>query len=344
MTEARERFLAALRRELGDATPVWFMRQAGRSLPPYRELRRRWGLLEIVHRPELCSEVTCLPVELLGVDAAVLFADIMLPLEGMGVRFEIRENYGPVVPDPIRTAAQVERLRGTDPHESVPYLLEAIRQTRERLGQRAGLVGFGPSPFTLACYLIEGGASRDYPMVRALMHAEPQVFGDLMARLTTSLTDYLLAQGEAGVDAVQVFDSWVGVLDAASFRRHLLPHLRRLFVGLQGRVPAIYFSTGSGHLLEAIADTGAPGISVDWRLPLSTAWEAVGHDRLLQGNLDPAAVLAPWEALRELTEDVLRQAGRRPGHIFNLGHGVLPQSDPDQLRRLVDLVHSSTAS
>lgn len=320
------------------------MRQAGRSLPPYRELRRRWGLLEIVHQPELCSEVTCLPVDLLGVDAAVVFADIMLPLEGMGVAFEIREDYGPLVPEPIRSGSQVDRLRALDPRESVPFLLEAIRITRGRLGERAGLMGFGPSPFTLACYLIEGGASRDYPLVRALIHAEPRVFDSLMDRLTSSLSDYLLAQADAGADAVQVFDSWVGVLDATSFREHLLPHLRRLFGNLAGRVPALYFSTGSGHLLPEIAATGAPGVSVDWRLPLRSAWEAIGFDRVLQGNLDPAAVLAPWERLRDLTGEVLRQADGRPGHVFNLGHGVLPQSDPDQLRRLVELVHGSTAS
>ncbi len=333
------RLLAATRREEVDATPVWFMRQAGRSLPPYRELRRRWGLMEMVHQPELCAEVTCLPVELLGVDAAVLYADIMLPLEGMGVPFEIREEVGPVVENPIRTRSQVESLRTLGAAEAYPFLLEGIRLARQRLAGEAALIGFGPSPFTLACYLVEGRGSRDYPRVRALLHSDPAMLGQLLETLTEVLAGYLLAQAGAGAQVLQVFDSWVGILDPASFREHLLPHLRRLFSSLRGSVPAIYFSTGSSHLLSEIAGTGAPGISVDWRVPLDQAWEVVGADRFLQGNLDPAAVLAPWDRLRPLAEDVLARAGGRRGHIFNLGHGVLPDTEPDQLRRLVDLVH-----
>ncbi len=339
MKGGRARLLGAVRRERVDVTPVWFMRQAGRSLPRYRELRRRWGLMEMVHQPELCAEVTCMPVDLLGVDAAVLFADIMLPLEGMGVPFELREEVGPWVGDPIRSAQQVRALRRPAVEEAYPFLLEGIRIARERLGERAGLIGFGPSPFTLACYLVEGHGSRDYPALRGLLRAEPELFSQLLGTLTVHLGDYLVAQAEAGCEVVQVFDSWVGVLDERAFREHLLPHLRDLFARLQGRVPAIYFSTASSHLLPVFADLGAQGVSVDWRVPLDTAWDLVGAEHCLQGNLDPAALLAPWERLRPLAEDVLARARGRRGHVFNLGHGVLPDTDPAQLRRLVELVH-----
>ena len=339
MSVGRARLLAAVRREQVDATPVWFMRQAGRSLPQYRELRRRWGLMEMVHQPELCAEVTCMPVELLGLDAAVLFADIMLPLEGMGVPFEVREEVGPWVNDPVRSAAQVRALRSPAVGEAYPFLLEGIRIARERLGERAGLIGFGPSPFTLACYLVEGHGSRDYPALRGLLRGEPELLAQLLGTLTDHLGDYLLAQAEAGCEVVQVFDSWVGVLDERAFREHLLPHLRRLFDRLRGRVPAIYFSTASTHLLPAFSDLGAAGISVDWRVPLDTAWDTVGADHFLQGNLDPAALLAPWERLRPLAADVLARARGRRGHVFNLGHGVLPETEPAQLRRLVEYVH-----
>jgi len=336
------RLLAAARRESVDATPVWFMRQAGRSLPGYRALRQRLSLLEMVRQPELCAEVTCMPVDLLGVDAAVLFADIMLPLEGMGVPFEIQEGVGPVVTDPIRSRAQVERIRMVAAEEATPYLFSAIRIARQRLGERAALIGFAASPFTLACYLVEGRGSRDYPHVRALMHGEPRLWHQLMATLTEILSGYLRAQVAAGAQLVQVFDSWVGVLDAAAFRGHVAPHLGRLFQALAESAPALYFSTSSSHLLAEIAATGTPGVSVDWRLPLDRAWATVGHDRFIQGNLDPALVLCPWPVLRPAAETVLNQANGRPGHIFNLGHGVLPDSDPEQLQRLVNLVHSFT--
>jgi len=333
------RLLAASRREPVDATPVWFMRQAGRSLPEYRSLRQRLSLLEMVHQPELCAQVTCMPVDLLEVDAAVLFADIMLPLEGMGIEFEIQEGVGPVVGDPIRSRAQVERIQVVTAEEATPYLFAALRIARERLGDRAALIGFAASPFTLACYLVEGRGSRDYPHVRALMHGEPGLWHQLMATLTEVISRYLLAQARAGAQLLQVFDSWAGVLDASAFKDQVAPYLRRLFSTLASSAPAIYFSTGSAHLLEEIAATGAPGVSVDWRLPLDQAWGAVGRDRFIQGNLDPALLLCPWPVLKPAAEAVLRQAGGRPGHIFNLGHGVLPDSDPDQLRRLVDLVH-----
>ena len=340
MNSAAARLLAATHRESVDATPVWFMRQAGRSLPEYRALRQGLSLLEMVRRPELCAEVTCMPVDLLGVDAAVLFADIMLPLEGMGIPFEIQEGVGPVVGEPIRSRAQVERIRVVAAEEATPYLFKAIRLARAQLGERAALIGFAAAPFTLACYLVEGRGSRDYPHVRALMHDQPELWHQLMATLTEVLSRYLMAQAQAGAQLVQVFDSWVGVLSAVAFQRHVAPHLARLFSELAPRVPALYFSTGSSHLLAEIAATGAPGVSLDWRLPLDRAWRQLGRDRFIQGNLDPALVLCSWDVLKPAAEAVLKQVGGRPGHIFNLGHGVLPDSDPDQLRRLVDLVHS----
>jgi uroporphyrinogen decarboxylase len=339
VTEGAERFLAATRRQATDATPIWFMRQAGRCLPQYRALRERFGFLELATNSELSAEVTCMPVDILGVDAAVVFADIMLPLQGMAVDFEIREGVGPVIGRPIRSEHQVRELRIVDAEEATPYLFPAIRSARERLGHRAALVGFGAAPFTLACYLVEGQGSRDYPHVRALIHSEPQLWHRLMSTLTEVLVRYLTAQAQAGADVVQLFDSWVGVLDRATFVRHVAPHLQALIERLRPMLPVVYFSTASGHLLESVVATGPDGLSVDWRLPLGEAWELLGQQRFIQGNLDPAAVLAPWPVLEASAREVLREADHRPGHIFNLGHGVLPDSSPDQLRRLVELVH-----
>ncbi len=333
------RLLAAVRREPVDATPVWFMRQAGRSLAQYRALRERHSFLELALNPELCVEVTCLPVELLGVDGAVLFADIMLPLTGMGVDFEILEGSGPVIPDPIRTAGQVSRLRVLEAEEATPHLFPAISACRERLGERAALIGFGAAPFTLACYLVEGSASRDYPRVRTLMHSDPELWEALMSTLSEVLARYLESQARAGAQLLQLFDSWVGVLDQASFLRHVAPHVREIVLRLRQVAPVVYFSTGSAHLLPAIRDLGLDGVSLDWRVPLGRAWDTIGRDHFVQGNLDPAAVLAPWPALEAAARQVLDEAGGHLGHVFNLGHGVLPSSDPDQLRRLVDLVH-----
>ncbi|MHB1499752.1 MAG: uroporphyrinogen decarboxylase [Candidatus Dormibacteria bacterium] len=343
MRQSAQRLLAAVALLPADATPVWFMRQAGRSLPDYRALRQRLSLLEMVKDPAVCSQVTCMPVDLLGVDAAVLFADIMLPLEGMGVEFQILEGVGPVIPDPIRTAKQVDALRSIPAEEATPYLLAAIAESRRQLGDRAALIGFGPAPFTLACYLVEGRGSRDYPHVRALMHAEPELWARLMRKLTEVLTEYLLAQASAGAQLVQVFDSWAGVLDAGSYRLQVVPHLRRMFDALAGTVPAIYFSTGSTHLLDDIRDLPAPGVSVDWRLPLGDAWRRIGYKHCIQGNLDPALLLASAAALDAGTRAVLTQAGGRSGHIFNLGHGVLPDTDWGRLRELAAQVHQLTS-
>ncbi|MGH7639847.1 MAG: uroporphyrinogen decarboxylase [Candidatus Dormibacteria bacterium] len=339
MIPADSRLLRALRQEPVDATPVWFMRQAGRSLARYRELRDRFSFMELATNADLAAEITCLPVRSLGVDAAVIFADIMLPLLGMGVEFNLRDSVGPVVATPIRTKDQVRALRVVEAEEATPHLFESIRQVRRELSPEKAVIGFGAAPFTLACYLVDGQGSRDFPQTRALMRSDPSLWHTLMSTLTEVLGRYLRAQVEGGADAIHLFDSWAGVVDRASFEAPVGPHLRRLTGGLRPLAPVIYFSTASFHLLEAMADCGVDALSVDWRVAIGEVWRQFGADHSIQGNLDPATVLAPWPVLEREAMAVLAQVGGRSGHVFNLGHGVLPQSDPDQLRRLVDLVH-----
>jgi uroporphyrinogen decarboxylase len=341
-TTGRARFLAGCRGEPTDATPVWFMRQAGRCLADYRALRERYSILEIAKTPELAGRVALMPVEQLGVDGAVLFADIMLPLEGMGVSLEIQPELGPIVHHPIRTMADVERLRVVDPRESVPYVLETVRLLRAELGERAAVIGFSGAPFTLACYLVEGRPSRDYAQAKGLMYRQPDVWAALMEKLADQMTAYLRAQVEAGADVVQLFDSWVGALAPGDFARDVLPWSRRIFDGVRGPAPTIYFGTGAAGLLELMARAGSDLLSVDWRVPLDEAWARIGFDRGIQGNLDPIRPLAGWAAAEEGMRDVLARAAGRPGHVFNLGHGVMPETDPDVLRRLVDRVHEET--
>ncbi|HUY97521.1 MAG TPA: uroporphyrinogen decarboxylase [Verrucomicrobiae bacterium] len=337
------RLLDACAHRVPDATPVWFMRQAGRSLPEYRRLREAHDLLTLATTPELAAAVTLMPVETLGVDGAVLFADIMLPVAGMGLAFEIRPGVGPVVPDPIRSSGDVARLRIPDPREATPYVLETIRLARRALGDRAALIGFAGGPFTLACYCVEGRGARDFPRTRGLMHADPATFAALMTTLTETTVRYLAAQVESGCQVVQIFESWAGSLSAVDFDRHVVPHLARIVEALRDRVPTILFATGAPHLLEQLARVGSPGLSLDWRVPLDHAWATVGHDRFVQGNLDPAVCLAPWPVVRTAAHEVIARAGGRPGHIFNLGHGVDPATDPDVLRQLVEWVHSTAA-
>ncbi len=336
-----DRFVRACRREPVDATPVWFMRQAGRSFAAYRKLRERYGILELAKTPDLCAEVTLMPVRELGVDAAVLFADIVLPLEPMGVGLRIEPEVGPIIDRPIRSAADVAALLPFDPAE-VAFTLDAIRLVRRELDGRAGVIGFSGAPFTLACYLIEGRPSRDFAIAKAFMYREPAAWHDLMERLSTMVVAYLRAQVDAGADVVQLFDSWVGGLGPADYREFVQPHVRRIFAGLQG-VPAIHFGTGTAALLELLADAGGDVIGLDHRVSLADGWRRVGYDRGIQGNLDSARLLASWEATRAGALAVLEEAAGRPGHVFNLGHGVLPQTDTDLLRRLVDLVHEQTA-
>jgi uroporphyrinogen decarboxylase len=337
---SRERFLAACRGEPVDATPVWFMRQAGRSFSGYRKLRERYGILELAKTPELCAEVTLMPVRELGVDAAVMFADIMLPLEPMGVGLRIEPEVGPIIDRPIRSAADVKALRPFEP-SGVSFTLDAIRMVRAELGSTAGVIGFSGAPFTLACYLIEGRPSRDFATAKAFMYREPDAWHDLLERLSTMAAIYLQAQVEAGAEAVQLFDSWVGGLGPADYVTYVQPHVRRIFEAIT--VPAIHFGTGASALLELMADAGGDVIGVDHRMSLADAWSRLPAGRGVQGNLDSARLLAGWEATKAGATAVLAEAGGRSGHIFNLGHGVLSQTDPDLLRRLVDFVHERTS-
>ncbi len=333
-----DRFLKACRREPTDCTPVWFMRQAGRYQPEYRQLRKKHSLLEIAKTPELCAEVTLLPVRQLGVDAAILFSDIMLPLGPMGVRFQIQENVGPVIERPIREPKDVERLRPLELEEDLPSVLEAIRLLRQEL--EVPLIGFAGAPFTLASYLIEGGPSRAFLRTKALMYRHPGLWHRLLEKLTDSVAKFLKAQAQAGAQALQVFDSWVGCLSTLDYREYVQFHMRRLFAELKElEAPIIHFGVGTGELLELMKEAGGDVIGLDWRVEMDQAWASLGYDSAVQGNLDPAVLLGPWDVIERRALEVLEQAGGRPGHIFNLGHGVLPETPPDALKRLVELVH-----
>jgi uroporphyrinogen decarboxylase len=331
-------FLRAARREPAERVPIWLMRQAGRSLPEYRRIRERHRLVDIVADADLCAEVTLQPVRRLGVDAAVMFADIMLPLQGMGVDFELVEDVGPVIRRPIRSVDDVDRLRTPPAEESVPQVLAAVsRVARE---SPVPVICFSGAPFTLASYLIEGRPSRDFKLTKSFMYQEPVAFDRLLEKLATVATDYLRKQVGAGAGALQLFDSWVGALAPEDYEARVLPHSRSVFQGTADlEVPRIHFGTQTAGMLELLAAAGPDVVSLDWRVPLDAGWERVGSERGVQGNLDPAVLLGPAELVRERARDVLRRAGGRPGHIFNLGHGVLPETPLDNLLLLVETVH-----
>jgi uroporphyrinogen decarboxylase len=333
------RFLEAAMRQKVDVTPVWLMRQAGRSLPEYRKLRERYTLADIVAQPELCAEVTLQPVRRLGVDAAVMFADIMLPVRGMGVDFELVENVGPVIANPIRSVEDVERLRVPAGDEAAPQVITAVRHVVAH--SPVPVICFSGAPFTLASYLIEGRPSRTFEKVKAFMFSEPQAFDGLMQKLATTMTGYLRAQVAAGASALQIFDSWVGALAPDDYESRVAPHTRAIFEDLASLgVPRIHFGTGTAGLLELIAATGPDIVSLDWRVNLDEGWKRIGPDRGVQGNLDPAVLLGPADVVRSGTVDVLRRANGRLGHIFNLGHGVPPDASVENLQLLVETVHS----
>jgi uroporphyrinogen decarboxylase len=333
------RFLAAARRQPVDTTPVWLMRQAGRSLPEYRALRERYSLLDIVAEPDLCAEVTLQPVRRLGVDAAVMFADIMLPLRGMGVDFDLVEGVGPVIADPLRRREDVDRLRVPDGEEAAPQVVTAVRRVVAE--SPVPVVCFAGAPFTLASYLLEGRPSRDFSLTKRFMYSEPEAFERLLGKLAATMSGYLAAQVRAGAGAVQLFDSWVGALAPEDYESRVAPHTRAVFDAIEPLgVPRIHFGTGTAALLEAIAGTGPDLVSLDWRVCLDEGWRRVGLERGVQGNLDPAVLLAPGEVVRQQARAVLRRAGGRPGHVFNLGHGVLPETPLENLQLLVDTVHT----
>jgi uroporphyrinogen decarboxylase len=331
----------ACRREAVERTPVWFMRQAGRSLPEYRELRKRHDLFSVCRQPELCAEVTLQPVRAHDVDAAVMFADIMLPVIGMGVDVELVENVGPVIADPLRTSADVERLQVPDPEEAVPFILEAVRLVRAELSPEKGVIGFAGGPFTVAGYLIEGKPTREFVQTKRCMYGQPEVWHGLMDKLADTFAAYLQAKVAAGADVIQLFDSWVGTLSAEDYEEFVAPYSARVLAAVD--VPTIHFGTGTAHLLPAMAAAGGDVIGLDWRIPIEQGWEIVGADRGVQGNLDPALLLGPFERVAAAANRILDAVASRRGHIFNLGHGVLPDTDPADLARLVELVHARTS-
>jgi len=316
------------------------MRQAGRYLPQYRKIREKHDVVTICKNPELCSEVSTLPVEVLGVDAAIMFADIMLPLEGMGVRFQIKEGVGPVIEEPIRMLQRAQSLEDFDAKADVPFVLEAIELTKKRLDGRAPLIGFCGAPFTLASYLIEGRPTRDFINTKALMYRNSKTWELLMDKLATAMANYLQAQIRAGVDVVQLFDSWVGCLSPQDYRRYVLSYSQRIFKNLEALgVPRIHFATGASNLLEEMKLAGGDVFSVDWRIPIDIAWQRLGHDVGIQGNLDPAVLLADADLIKSQAADILKRVAGHAGHVFNLGHGMLPETSPENVAELVKFVH-----
>ncbi len=335
----------ALRRERTERTPIWFMRQAGRCLAEYRQMRERYGILEMARTPELCARVTEMPVQRLGVDGAVLYADIMLPCDGMGIPFHIQPDLGPIVERPVRTEADVAAIRVIGPEEATPYLFETIRMLRRSLPPDVALIGFAGAPFTLASYLVEGRPSREFARTKAMLFGQRDLWDKLMATVSEVLTRYLQAQVEAGAQVVQLFDSWAGALSPQTYADAILPYTRSIFAALADvGVPRIHFATGNPALVPLMAQADCDVVSVDWRIPLDAAWGAIGPGLGIQGNLDPGVCLAPFDVVADHARDVLRRAGGRAGHVFNLGHGVLPETDPDTLARLVELVHTDTAT
>jgi uroporphyrinogen decarboxylase len=338
-----QRFLLACRRQPVDRTPVWFMRQAGRYMPEYRALRARYSLLTLCRTPELATEITLQPVRALGVDAAILFSDLLLPLAPMGIPFRFEAGEGPVVDTPLRSGADIERLRRFDPRQELASVLEGIRLVRRELEGRVPLIGFAGAPFTLASYAIEGGRSVSFTATKALMYGDPASWHRLAALLADVVADYLAVQVEAGAQALQLFDSWVGVLDEADYREFAWPHVRAIFDRLRAvGAPLIHFGVGAGHLLRAMREAGGDVIGVDWRTPLAEAWRRAGDDVAVQGNLDPAVLLGPRERLLARVDAILDSVHGRAGHVFNLGHGVLPTTPVDNVRAVVERVHERT--
>lgn len=335
---ANDRLLRALRREPVDRTPVWFMRQAGRSLPRYREIRAGRKMFDLIRDPEAAAEITALPLEHYPVDAAVLYNDLSTPFFAAGLEVRMVKDVGPVVERPVETAADVGRLRPFDPREDLAYVMDQIRLLRDRIA--VPVIGFVGAPFTLCSYLVQGPRSRRLKATKSFMWREPDAWDRLLSFWAEHLADLGIAQHEAGAGAVQVFDSWAGNLAPEDYETRVLPHSRRLFEELAGAgVPSIHFATGNPRLLPLLARAGGDALSVDWRVPLDEAWEAIGEERAIQGNLDPVALLAGRETAIRKTREILRRANGRPGHIFNLGHGILPGSDPGVVRAVAEEVH-----
>ncbi len=337
------RFLRACRRQEVDCTPVWLMRQAGRYMQEYRDLRSRYGMLEICKNPELATQVTMQPINRFDLDAAIIFADILLPLEGMGVDFSFAPDHGPRIHQPIADRQDIDRIRICDPQEDLGYVLEAIRLVRSELPEKIALIGFAGAPFTLASYMIEGGHSRNYISTKRLMYSEPQAWNALMSKVADSTASYLLAQVQAGAQTLQLFDSWVGALSPEDYRQYVMPYIQEIFSQLKPcGVPLIYFGTGTATLLPSMIETGASVLGVDWRVPIRDAFQLVGEELALQGNLDPVALFAPLDVIEPKIDSILQQAQGRRGHIFNLGHGILPGTPVDHVQAVIDWVHEKS--
>jgi uroporphyrinogen decarboxylase len=338
-------FLRACRREPASSTPIWLMRQAGRYMPEYRAIRARHSMLDVIRTPELACAITLQPVRAFALDAAIIFADILPILTGMGLDLEFVKGEGPVITNPLRSPADADALRTPPPEENLPYTLEAIRLARRELEGRIPLLGFSGAPFTLASYAIEGGGSKTHVRVKSFMLSEPDAWDRLMDKLATVVGDYLVAQVEAGAQALQVFDSWAGVLSPADYRAHALPYARRVVERARSTgVPVIYFGTDLNGMLPLLRETGADVIGVDWRIAIDDAWAQLGAGVAVQGNLDPVALFAPWPQVQRRADDILARVAQRSGHIFNLGHGILPETPVDNVRRLVDYVHERSAA
>lgn len=334
-----ERFLRACRRQTVDYTPVWLMRQAGRYMEEYRAVRGRYSFLEMCKTPELATEVTLQPIRRFDLDAAIIFSDILLPLEKMGVSLKFTETDGPVIETPVRSRQDVSNLRPVEPEEDLPYVLQAINMTSRELSGDTPLIGFCGAPFTLASYLIEGGGSKNFLLTKSLMYSDPGAFHMLLEKLAGMAASYLNSQIRHGAAAVQVFDSWIGALSTEDYRTFILPHMTRLFSALDPTAPSIHFGVAAAHLLTLMKEAGGDVIGVDWRLPIDEAWKSIGAGQAIQGNLDPVSLFAPREHIEGRVGDIVDRVGQRPGHIFNLGHGILPGTPLDNVEFLVETVH-----
>ena len=332
-------FLRACRREETEYTPVWIMRQAGRFLKEYRSLRRRYDFLTLCKTPDLATQVTIMPIERLGVDAAIIFADILLPLEPMGINLEFSKGEGPVIHNPPRTRSEVEALRRIEADEDLSFVMEAITAVCRELKGHIPLIGFSGAPFTLASYLLEGGSTKDFTKTKSLMYQDPSCWHLLMEKLSEAIISYLNAQIRAGAGAVQVFDSWAGALSPQDYREFVLPHTQKVFQGLSPDVPTIHFATGTSGILELMQEAGGDVIGIDWRIDLGEAWGRLGYNVGIQGNMDPVLLFGPQERIERAVGEILDKAGGRPGHIFNLGHGVLPTTPENNVITMVEVVH-----
>ena len=338
-----DRYLRACKKESVDCTPVWIMRQAGRYLEEYRAVRAKHSFIEVCKTPELVVEITLQPIRRFELDAAIIFADILLPLEKMGIDFEFTKGEGPQINNTVRTRADVAKMRAIDPMAEMAYLMDAIRMVKRELNGKVPLIGFSGAPFTLASYITEGGGSRNYVFTKTMMYREPETWHLLMEKLTDMVIVYLNDQIKAGVQAVQVFDSWVGCLSSADYREFVLPHQKRLMAGLDKSVPHVHFAFGASHLLPLIREAGGDVLGLDWRMDIDAAWKVLDHEPCIQGNLDPVALYGSREYIKRRVAEILARVGNRNGHIFNLGHGILPTAPIDNVKYMIDLVHELSA-